>query len=122
MGSLIEELIRREAVALPGADRLCCRIKELAEKLGRASTLRGEPHLLDGAALWRPSASARYSAGVSCALSLMVAWFRCVSACGLRDTARRDGGTPPSRRGPWSAAFCWCRLGFWVGLAGCAAA
>jgi hypothetical protein len=36
MGSLIEELMRREAVARAGADRLCCRIKELAEELGRA--------------------------------------------------------------------------------------
>jgi hypothetical protein len=36
MGSLIEELMRREAAARAGADRLRCRIEELAEELGRA--------------------------------------------------------------------------------------
>jgi hypothetical protein len=35
MGSLIEELMRREAAARAGADRLRCRIEELAEELGR---------------------------------------------------------------------------------------
>jgi hypothetical protein len=36
MGSLIEELMRREAAALAEADRLRTRIKELAEELATA--------------------------------------------------------------------------------------
>jgi hypothetical protein len=36
MGSLIEELRRREAAARAGADRVRCRIQELAEELARA--------------------------------------------------------------------------------------
>jgi hypothetical protein len=36
MGSLVEELWRREAAAWAGAERLCVRIEELAEGLARA--------------------------------------------------------------------------------------
>jgi predicted nucleic acid-binding Zn-ribbon protein len=36
MGSLVEELKRREASARSEADRLRCRIEELAEELARA--------------------------------------------------------------------------------------
>jgi hypothetical protein len=53
MGSLIEELRRREAAARAGADRLRCRIEELArgeEQVSRLVIAREGSHAASGRA------------------------------------------------------------------------